>query len=152
MAHPALLLGGGLLGGVLGYKYFTDKATAKKVEQQAASQLTQAVAKELVAGKTYNLLCQLVTKEMQLAAGSPEQKRAQASSMLQGLLQQLGFRVLSTPALRNAAEGAKFDKNEAVTWVAVATWTRSDLRTITAIPSPWDKWVGMILPYEMPAV
>lgn len=137
--HPVLLLLGGAAAGALALN-MKKKADEKAKEDEAARQkvLSQA-ASEFKAGNAYSVQM-MVTKDI----GTNDV--ATASKVIGATMEQLGWKLLSTPVLRGDKAKEAFTKGEPSEWVFSGVWRRKDTKTMTVAP----QWLGMAMAYNLP--
>ncbi len=134
MALPQILLGAAAAGALyLGYKKVTEKtapAPPPFVDPKNLPGLVSALQK----GRTYAVLVVLDWTKIPGATPTTPDKDSMANYLKlifgggpgASPPDGLGFKVLSTPTLRDAAESTKFFAGQPSTWVLNAQWLKDD--------------------------
>ena len=139
--HP-LLIADGVVGGGLVLKHFHDKKVQADTDREHAF---KQMANELITGKTYAVQMMLDPS----ATDWPPQAhdRTIAEQYIKTFMEQLGWKILSPPKLRNEAEASAFVAGKPSQWVFNGTWRRAE-KFMPGGP----KWLGMAIPYLLPTV
>lgn len=141
MAHPLLLVLGGLAAGALVMKSRQASKEADEAEQAARLALLGQQASQLDAGYSYSM------KFMFLPEKSGLKDVASQAALIQATFQQLGFKALATPQPANDAAKASASRNENAEWVFAGIWRRQDKKYIDlAVP-----WLGQSMLFKLPA-
>lgn len=136
--HPVILLAG-VVGAGLGIKYYHDKQVQADADRAKAY---QQIATELQQGKTYAIQFMLDPK----AKDWPQlTDKVQAAAFIKSGLQQLGWKPLSDPTLRNDDAIKAFLAGDPSEWIFNAQWNRPEKYLAGGFG-----WLGMALPYLLP--
>lgn len=131
-----LLAAGG--GALVLKKIQSMKAAAFEAETARQNVLASAVT-EFQQGKTYAV-------QLMVTSAIGTKDVATASAVIKSTMEQLGWKVLSLPALRsNDVDGTAFQTGQPSQWVFSGQWTKTD-KTMSVSPS----WMGQALAFLLP--
>jgi hypothetical protein len=138
--NPLIIVLGAAAGGAYLYKMASEKAAASAANDAAQKRVINSQVSTLTAGKAYSVQMAVDSK----ALGTKE--LVTATQVIKSTMEQLGWKLLSTPVLRNDASKAAFDKGEVSEWVFTGVWRRRDKSYIEVAP----QWMGQTLIYSLP--
>jgi hypothetical protein len=139
MAIPAVViaLAAAAGGALLMNKVQKDKARAFEAET-ARQQSLGLAASELIQGKTYAV--QLVVTDK---IGTKDV--VTASNVIKSTMEQLGWKVLSTPVVRGPVDATAFATGQPSQWVFSGQWTKTD-KFMQVFPP----WAGSAIAFLLP--
>lgn len=138
--HPGILVLGAAAGGAYLYKWAKESAAAKAEAEAAQKRVLASQAFTLDAGKAYSV--QMAVDQKVLGV----KDLVTATQAIKSTMEQLGWKLLSTPVLRNDAAKAAWDKGEVSEWVFSGVWRRADKNIIDVTP----QWLGQTIIYKLP--
>lgn len=135
---PVIAVLGAAAGALLFNSVQKSKQNALAAEAARQAALNLAVT-ELTQGKTYAVQL-MVTRDI----GTKDVPTA--SAVIKSTMEQLGWKVLSTPAFRDAkADGAAFSAGQPAQWVFSGQWTLAD-KSMKVSPG----WMGSAMAFLLP--
>lgn len=112
-----------------------QKAVADEAARQAA--LNMAVT-SFVQGKTYAV-------QLMVTSSIGTKDKVTASAVIKATMEQLGWKVLSTPVTRGPADDTAFSTGQPSQWVFSGQWTLTD--TFMKVSPPW---MGSAMAFLLP--
>jgi len=139
MALPVAVIAllGAAGGALILSKIQKDKAQAIQAEASRQSVLNMA-ATEFVQGKTYAV-------QLMVTPTIGTRDPVTASNVIKSTMEQLGWKVLSTPVVRDPAAGVAFGTGQASQWVFSGQWTKTD-KFMNVVPP----WLGSAMAFLLP--
>lgn len=107
-------------------------------EQQARHNALSLAATEFEQGKTYAVQL-MVTPDI----GTKDP--VTASKVIQSTMEQLGWKVLSTPVTRGPSDASAFITGQPSQWVFSGQWTKTD-KFMNVVPA----WLGSAMAFKLP--
>lgn len=113
-------------------------AQKEAAEQQARHNVLSLAATEFEQGKTYAVQL-MVTPDI----GTKD--KVTASKVIQSTMEQLGWKVLSTPVPRDPSAETAFFTGQPAQWVFSGQWTKTD-KFMNVVPP----WLGSAMAFKLP--
>ncbi len=124
-------------GALLFAKVQRDKAIAFQ-EESARQAVLATAAPEFKQGKTYAV--QLMVTD-RIGTKDP----VTASNVIKSTMEQLGWKVLSTPVTRGPQDATAFLTGQPSQWLFSGQWTKTD-KFMNVVPP----WLGSAMAFELP--
>lgn len=134
---PVIVILAAAGGAMLMNKVAKDKAVAQEQEVARQRALSMA-ATEFTQGKTYAV--QLMITDKIGTKSVPT-----ASAVIKSTMEQLGWKVLSTPVTRGQSDTNAFAAGQPSQWMFSGQWTKTD--KFMAVSPPW---LGSAMAFELP--
>lgn len=139
--HPAILALGAVGLGWAGKKLWDDYQLKQAQAEVNRQKVIDSAARELIAGKTYAV-------QMMVTPDIGTRDVAMASNVIASSMQQLGFKLLGSPQLRNDAARKAFESGQPSEWLFTGVWRLASKKYLDVVP----KWLGSALPFQQPAI
>lgn len=134
---PLLVVLGVAGGALIMNKVQKDKAAANQAEAARQAVLTMAVT-EFTQGKTYAV-------QLMVTNSIGTKDPVTASNVIKSTMEQLGWKVLSTPVVRGIADSTSFATGQPSQWLFSGQWTLP-AKFMSVTPA----WMGSAMAFLLP--
>ncbi len=139
MALPAIVIVlGGVAAGALITRHLDRQKRIAADEESARNHVLNAAATEFEQGKTYAV-------QLMVTPTIGTKDPVTASNVIKSTMEQLGWKVLSTPVTRGPSDASAFLTGQAAQWVFSGQWTKTD-KFMNVIPP----WLGSAMAFKLP--
>lgn len=128
----------GAVGGAFLYSRVQDAKKKALEEENNRQRSFNLAATEFVQGKTYAV-------QLMVTPTIGTKEPVTASAVIKSTMEQLGWKVLSTPVVRGGEDGVKFATGQPSQWVFTGQWTKTD-KFMNVVPP----WLGSAMAFQLP--
>lgn len=137
--HPLALVAVAA-GGAVAWDWWKGRAANAAQDEAARQKALSMAATSFEPGLSYSVQMMVLPDKLGV------KDVVTASAAIKSTMEQFGWKVLSTPQLRNAAAKAAWDKGQPAEWVFTGVWRRRDKQFMDVVPP----WLGMAMAFRLP--
>lgn len=137
--HPAMILAAAA-GGAMVWDWWRNRATNNASDEEARKKAMQSAVTSFEAGDSYSVQMMVIPDKL----GATD--LVTASNAIKSTMEQYGWKILSSPQLRNDVAKAAWDKKQPAEWVFTGVWRRRDKTYMDIVPP----WLGMAMVFKLP--